>query len=239
MRKIYILIFALQLLSGSVFSQETKEVNRRISKHLTATYVVDAETKVKSGSYLVKNEQNVVLVRGVYQNDKKTGKWYFFSDKGVLVQQYDFDNAKLIYFALDPQSILKSTYKVPNTDRLSEEEYSVPIKIGGEDYLFFLLFDESKLPTDLKTVTDGVKMIYTFDIDEKGRLTKWTTNYESKYYNKTEKNAIKSLPSDVYEFIPAKVKGQAVNSVIYLETTIGVNNMQMRPAYNNIPKSAN
>lgn len=237
MRNILALIFSV-LVATNIFAQEVKETKKRVSAHLTANYTVNAAKK-KEGAYIVKNEQDIVLVRGIYKDDKKVGNWFFYSDNGDLVQKYDYDNNKLTHFAVNPKSILKVNYEVYGANAVSKEDVALPIKIGGDDYLFYLLFNEKKLPEDLKTVKGGVSLIYEFKIDAQGKLTEWLTHYKGDYYDRTEKNSIKSLPLDVYEFIPGRIKNEPKAGFISLETRIGINDLKLRPAYNDIPKSAN
>ena len=46
-------------------------------------------------------KKNTLKSRGDYVEDIKKGIWEFYDHKSELIQKYDFDNSKLVYFKPD------------------------------------------------------------------------------------------------------------------------------------------
>jgi hypothetical protein len=228
----FLLVLILTAFTLTALAQEPKLIKHKISAHLWEQYN-KTPNKLKDGLYVVTYEEKNIFVRGIYKDDKKTGVWTFYNDKGGICQRYDYIKNKLVYFAIDPQSILKVNYFFPGNETASKDDTILPIKIGGDDYLFYLLFDETKLPNELKSLKNDVIMTYIFSLDENGKLTDWTTTYKNEFFKQTVKNSVKGLPNAAYEFVGAKIKGAPVASQIKMETVISINNMKIRPPYNN------
>lgn len=212
--------FSFFTISYGSFSQDyTKSVKR--SESLTETYsYMPNDKKVKDGISKVTDEQNKVLAMGYYRNNKKAGVWNYYSPNGTVVQQYDYANKKLLSNAIyDPGSFVRYSYELPGITVPAGANVEPPVKIGGNNYGFFLLYELRQIPKEIKNDNFllNAAMSYEFTIDENGKLENWDIAYMDETSEKAvrrEHQSLKGLPEDAYEFIAAKVDGKPVKSKV-------------------------
>ncbi len=225
------------------FCQETKSVSKKVSETLEEKYnVLKSDKKIKTGEYKVVDYNKNVFVKGEFANNKKVGVWSYFGTEGKLVQQYDFSANKLIMEDEDPKSIVREGYDLVGVVTNDGDKIEPPVKIGGGNYGFYLLYDIRSIPMAVRNemATIESSMQYIFFISEKGELISWDIIYADKTDDpKREKPSIKGLPADAYEFIPAKVNGKPVKSkLLYsVKLTIAETNSPRTGQSNYIPKN--
>ena len=123
---------------------------------------------LKNGLWTTFLKDKTIETKGEYRDDKRIGIWNFYNRKGMLVQQYDFEENKLTIIdttELKPLIIDKGGLY----DGLVYID-SMPTYIYGEPALYKLLADNIYYP--LKAKEKGIvgKVLIYLYIDKKGQL---------------------------------------------------------------------
>jgi hypothetical protein len=227
------LIFILAILvSQFVNAQNTVWRKMRIAPTLVENYESDkANKKLKLGECFIVNSANRELARGMYKNGLKDSIWNYFSQNSDLIQVYDFTNKKLIYNIPDVSSIVKQR-SVVDTNGYVNAKVVAPVKIGGLDYGFYLLYNQRNLPQGAKDQKEDILMEYIFDVSATGKLEDFNIKYTSTFYNAEFKQSIKDLHGDAYEFIPASIDGNPVKSKLVYQIMLYISQARDRGTYN-------
>lgn len=224
----------LLLASTTTYGQDRVSQRKTLSRNLDEIYQVQVTArKVKDGPYEVRDEKEHVLVKGQYKAGKKDGIWTYYGSNGEVVQQYDFASQKLLSSSMDTTTIVHSDFQVNGAD--DNDKVTPPVKIGGVNYGFYLLYDFRDIPADVKGVTTkDERMTYVFTISAEGQLVGWTVMYGGKEVNdEMQKKSIKGLPLDAYEFVPATLNGKPVASKLTYWVSLDINHTEI-PGTNNI-----
>lgn len=216
------LFLAVALAGGTAFAQDTRTT--RMSESLTEVYsYLPGDKKMKEGICKVLDENNNVLAMGYYRQNRKAGVWNYYNPKGIVVQQYDYaKNALLSNNNYDGGSIVHYNYDIPGETIAQGAKVEPPVKVGGINYGFFLLYETRQIPKDLKNDNTmlNAAMSYEFTIGPDGKLEKWDISYLDETTDKEirkESQSVKHLPEDAYTFVAAKVDGKPVRSkLIYI-----------------------
>ncbi|MEY4057471.1 MAG: hypothetical protein EBU05_02375 [Chitinophagia bacterium] len=227
------LIFILAILvSQFVNAQNTVWRKMRIAPTLVENYESDkANKKLKLGECFIVNSANRELARGMYKNGLKDSIWNYFSQNSDLIQVYDFTNKKLIYNIPDVSSIVKQRSVIDTTGYVNAKVVA-PVKIGGLDYGFYLLYNQRNLPQGAKDQKEDILMEYIFDVSATGKLEDFNIKYTSTFYNADFKQSIKDLHGDAYEFIPASINGNPVKSKLVYQIMLYISQARDRGTYN-------
>ena len=226
------LSIALFFIATTSFGQTTKWIKDRVSVNLVqnAEHIKVGGKKIKNGECFIVDLNNAELARGHYKNDKKDSIWNYFGKTGDLIQVYDYTNKKLIYNIVDRKTMVTEAYVV-DTANLKNATVVAPIKLGGVNYGFNLLYNERNLPTAVKQQTDKVLMEYVFSLSETGKVEKVSLNYTSTFYNTENPQSIDSDIPDAYEFLPATVNGKPVKSKFIYQIIMEVSQARDRNLY--------
>jgi hypothetical protein len=240
MKTILTLIMGLLCSVSSLYAQEEGIWKKnKVSPVLVENFEVSkANTKVKNGSYIVFNTNKDEFVRGKFANNVKDSIWVFYSSNGNLIQAYDYSNKKLLYNIADLGSIVKSRYELYDSSLFKQGIVEGPVKIGGIDYAFNLLFDTRNLPYEVKEQKEPVLMEYVFSLNEEGKLEALSLNYSSVFLNVSNPVSIKNLNPDLYEFVPAKVNGKNYKSKLAIQVVLNIAQARDKATYN-IPTQRN
>jgi hypothetical protein len=228
----YLLFIGLIITSVSVKAQAPKWVKDRVSANLVqnAEHVKLNGKKVKNGECFVIDMNNAELARGVYKNGQKDSVWNYFSKAGDLIQVYDYTNKKLIYNAIDRKTIVTEGYII-DTSKYSNAKVVNPVKLGGVNYGFNLLYNERNLPTAVKQQTSKVLMEYVFSLSETGKVESLSLNYASTFYNTENPQSIDQDKADAYDFLPATINGVPVKSKFVYQIIMEVSQARDRNLY--------
>ena len=247
MEKKYWLLLNMVCIITISFTQEIKTVKHKLSSNLSEMYeVLKTDKKIKNGSYVVLDDNKKILVRGNYKNNKKDSIWAYYSANGTVVQRYDYGEMKLLEDDIDNATIVQPSYELIQADSsTTNKDIEPPIKIGGNNYGFYLLYDVKLIPVWLKTETrfSSPTMSFILTVSPIGKLENWDVKItEADGKTTVENYSIKDLPNDAYEFIPAKVNGVTVKSKLILSVvlhinqdfnpSVGSNNMMVTPPKN-------
>lgn len=209
-------------LTANVYAQDTRTTH--MSESLTQMYTYKGgDKKMKDGLSKVLDEKNNVLAMGYYRQNQKAGVWNYYNPQGVVVQQYDYaKNALLSNNNYDGGSIVKYSFDIPDENIPGNARVEPPVKVGGINYGFFLLYNTRQIPKELRNETSTIQaaLSYEFTVGADGKLERWDIVYLDEATDKPirkENQSIKHLPEDAYDFIAAKVDGKPVRSkLIYI-----------------------
>jgi hypothetical protein len=232
MKQAIYLSIAILFFTTTSFGQTTKWIKDRVSVNLVqnAEHIKVGGKKVKNGECFIVDLNNAELARGNYKNGKKDSIWNYFAKTGDLIQVYDYTNKKLIYNVLDRKTIVTEAYVV-DTSNLQNAKVVAPVKLGGVNYGFNLLYNERNLPTAVKQQTDKVLMEYVFSLSETGKVEKLTLNYSSTFYNSENPQSIDTSIPDAYDFLPAMVNGNTVKSKFIYQIILEVSQARDKALY--------
>lgn len=230
MKKLFFILTIL--LCQFADAQNTVWRKVRIAPTLVENYESDKENKkLKIGECFIVNSSNRELARGKYKNGMKDSIWNYFSQNNDLIQVYDFTNKKLIYNILDEASIVRQRSVIDTTGYIKPKVVA-PVKIGGLDYGFYLLYNQRNLPQAAKDQKEDILMEYIFDISATGKLEDFNIKYTSTFFNAEFKQSIKDLHGDAYEFIPASINGNPVKSKLVYQIMLYISQARDRGTYN-------
>jgi hypothetical protein len=231
--KYLLLGLLLSMATCSVSAQETETEKKSVSRDLDEVYQVYLlHRKIKDGPYEVVDDHKNVLVKGAYKEGKKYGVWTYLNSRKETVQQYDFTNNKMVYNANDSATIVHTQYEIlGGVD--PRDTVVPPVKIGGVNYGFLLIYDDRDIPQEVKSASADELMTYVLTISEKGELLGWKVMFGGKIVNDISlKKSVKGLPADAYEFIPATVNGQPVKSQMSYWVALNVNHVDQQGTNN-------
>lgn len=225
-------VIAILFFATSSFAQTTKWIKDRVSVNLVqnAEHIKIGGKKVKNGESFIVDLNNAELARGNYKNGVKDSVWNYFGKTGDLIQVYDYTQKKLIYNILDRKTIVTEAYLV-DTSNIQNAKVVAPVKLGGVNYGFNLLYNERNLPTAVKQQTDKVLMEYVFSLSETGKVEKLTLNYTSTFYNSENPQSIDSDIPDAYDFLPATLNGKPVKSKFIYQIILEVSQARDKALY--------
>jgi hypothetical protein len=215
-----------------VNAQTTKWIKDRVSVNLVqnAEHIKIGGKKIKNGESFIVDLNNVELARGNYKNGIKDSIWNYFGKTGDLIQVYDYTNKKLIYNIIDRKTIVTEA-NVVDTANIPNAKVVAPVKLGGVNYGFNLLYNERNLPTAVKQQTDKVLMEYVFYLSETGKVEKLSLNYSSTFYNSENPQSIDSDLPDAYDFLPATLNGKPVKSKFIYQIILEVSQARNKALY--------
>lgn len=228
----YLLFILLLVGATSLNAQTSKWIKNRVSVNLVenAEHIKVGGKKVKSGECFVIDMNNAELARGNYKNGKKDSIWNYYGKTGDLIQVYDYTNKKLMYNVVDRNTIVTEAYVI-DTANYHNAIVTTPVKLGGVNYGFNLLYNERNLPTAVKQQTDKVLMEYVFSLSETGKVENVSLNYASTFYNSENPQSIDSDIPDAYDFLPATINGKPVKSKFVYQIVMEVSQARDKALY--------
>ncbi|MDB5127431.1 hypothetical protein [Mucilaginibacter sp.] len=227
---------ALLLAPLAVMSQD-KLVKKKVSLNLTEQYhVLNTDKDVRQGLYMVTDAEGGAVVRGKYENNKKTGTWMFYGPDNKLVQQYDYNNSKMLYTNQDSGSYVKTEYSIPASDKA---EVQTPVKIGGSTLAFLSFYNTKDIPPSIIKEKSDINITYTINVEPSGQISSVYADYESGFTKERRKVYVKPNSSGLLDFIPAKVDGKEAKSTVMLSTTIQSDKIRVYGNYENMSTQKN
>jgi hypothetical protein len=199
--------------------QDTLSQRERLSDSVIAHYhILSAAPNLKVGLCSVFLKRKTLLVRGHYNNGKKSGVWQFFDIKGRLNEKYNYDKKQFtfeapLYSSPDFSFLFEDSLKIG--DRLTR-----PLKIGGIYYGFMPYLSVYKLPFDIYDLNNDLFNAYIeLLISPMGRLADYKIRIVSGQY---QYDQIFNLDVSIFSdedrtFIPATKNGVPVMSRILIK----------------------
>jgi len=185
------LMILICVLTFSAFGQKTKEITKKYKNPFyTEKYsVLNSDKKIKHGNfkklgyedclvidgYYVHNKKDSLWThyywrskqikkQGKYKDDKRVGKWNFYSSDGTLLQTYNYKNQELVY----PITLSKKSAVIENEQEIKKIFQSSPQFIGSSIELYeYITPSQMEMGNNgdyiLKTGTVKISFFVTID----------------------------------------------------------------------------
>jgi hypothetical protein len=205
---------------GGCLAQKIIERKNKLTSNVTERFetIIETNKQVKQGVYHALFDKKIVLASGKYVNDKKVGTWHYFDRDGTLMQNYDYDNNKLLYEAPESSSSPLS-YNIDYI--ITDKDVAVqPIRPGGRYFGYIPYLMIFKVPPEI-SYEELDKYIVTFDllISPLGRLADMMVHIQRKdtFVDYMSYNVnIDLLSTEDKTFIPATFNKNPVASQIHV-----------------------
>lgn len=219
MKKLLLTIVAIYCL-GDCFAQKIIERKNKLITNVTERFETTIETnkQVKNGIYHAFYNKKTVLASGKYVNDKKVGIWHYFDRDGTLMQNYNYDNNKLLYEAPESSPSPLSyniDYYIKDNDVATQ-----PVRPGGRYFGYVPYLKAFTLPPGMDD-EDLNRYLITYDllISPLGRLADITVHISRKGTGADQ--MVYNINTDLFSdddktFIPATFNKNPVASQIHL-----------------------
>jgi hypothetical protein len=206
------------------FSQETIEKKNRLTDEVTERFhVLKNNEQIKEGLYQALFKRKLAVASGKYTQGKKTGVWYFYNNKGTVVQIYNYDKDSLRYESReDTTSSLRYLIDkvISDTDKVTK-----PIKVGGRYYGYLPYLGLYKIPFNpYEYGTFDLAAVVELLISPLGRLAEYKVHLFSPYnnYNPITTMDIRLFKEEDRKFIPATYNGKPVLSRIIISCRVTI-----------------
>lgn len=206
-----ILFFIFTLFSiTDCFPQNNPEKKGRIGDNVTEKYhVLPGNEDVKDGPYQALYRRKHVLAEGNYNKGKRTGIWYFYNQRGAMLETYNFDKDSLEFEAFEnTRSALRYLVDQPLTD---SDKTTKPVKIGGRYYGYLPYLTAFKAPFETDAwISPTFQAQVELLISPLGRLAEYKVHLVSYDYDQYFRLSLNFFKEEDKQFIPAKVNGEPV-----------------------------
>jgi len=222
-----ILTFISILFIGSSFAQtkdvagkagpETVVVKHRLTDSVIERFnVLKTNRGIRQGLYQALYQKNYALASGYYDNDKRTGVWHFFDNRGHLVQNFDYRTNQITYEA--PEDSTSNLQYFVDVKLNDSAKTTKPLKVGGRFFGYLPYLNLFKLPPDLMNLNPNVSFgAVELLISPLGRLASFKVHVYSGSYKKTFNMSI-DVPDPADKiFVPATVNGEAVGCRVLIK----------------------
>jgi hypothetical protein len=155
------------------------------------------------------------IADGTYKNGRRIGVWHFYNHDGKEIQQYDYDNNKLIFEG--PENELsfiqyKLDYTITDKDKVTQ-----PIKLGGRYFGYLAYLKLMRKIHDLRGLDpDQYLTVLKILVSPMGRMADCTVDLVYRPTGQSATYVIDAgeLPESDRIFIPATFNGEPVSSRI-------------------------
>ncbi|WP_421942930.1 hypothetical protein [Pedobacter sp.] len=203
----------LSLLCFSAFAQ--KSDSTRIRKSAIGYDLIEESTELKSKPHIKNGSAEVffhkkLVATGLYKDNERVGRWRFFN-RDSLSQVYNYNSKKVEYNVPD-------TTINYNIDSLNQgDKVLYPVKIGTMNNLYWYLTSTARVPEELFQKNTDYKVTFFLNINKLGKITKLVVDYKSENKSKTYEIVDQAHRYKDFEFSPAIVNGNAVDSQMILK----------------------
>ncbi len=179
------------------YAQEHETVRKHNGPFFEEYLAFTSDTAIKDGRYL-KKYKDFIIEQGIYKENKKFGRWAYFSLDGIFEFEYDHNTQKVIKIS----------------SKQTPEEYTeTPVLFLGSPIIPYLFMvnhivyaDEAKN----KNITG--KIVLAIRINSKGQITSLFIKEKlHPILNAEVMRVAKTIPSH-WQWIPATYKGKNINS---------------------------
>lgn len=219
LKKYYALIIPIIIVCQSS-AQKTIPKKNRLTETITEYYnVLKDSDQVKDGEYRAFYLKNVVIARGKYANNQKTGIWYFYDTHQKTIQVFNYTENKLIYEEPVDSSRQYIQYlfdrKFKNNDRLTK-----PIRIGGRSYGYIPYLKFFHLSDDYDYWEQYYYAVLELLISPGGRLADVKIHIKTNALDRVTTFSPDIFSEEDKQFIPATLNGEPILSRIFLQLRV-------------------
>jgi hypothetical protein len=213
-------LIAILLCAGSIpaFAQDAnvKEKKALLTEDAELVYHV-ADNKSKTGPFYIKRQKNdQVLLKGAYTDNKRSGNWYFYNEKGSLESVYSYQQNKLAF--IDSALFSKMQVIIPDQPKEVSENASIPVLVSPMNLFLTEISESMKIPADHFDGTNPLTIHIRTQINAKGDPT-----YSVIYDLNGKKIAVPvRLKKNAFEieWIPSRYNNQSLKSELIITTNI-------------------
>ncbi|GAA4087664.1 hypothetical protein [Mucilaginibacter panaciglaebae] len=170
------------------------------------------DVEIRNGSYTAYNGKKTIA-NGQYKNGKRVGIWYFYNREGKEMQQYDYDNSKLLFEAPETDHVnfrYRVDYVITGKDKVTP-----PIKLGGRFFGYLAYLKLMRKIHDLRGLNpNDYVVILKILVSPMGRMADCTVELLSRSTGQSATYMVNTdeLPESDKIFIPASFNGEPVSS---------------------------
>jgi hypothetical protein len=219
-KRILLLIITLFCI-GQCLAQDVVERKNKLTELVNEKFqtVIQTHKQIKQGVYHAFYNKKTVIASGTYTDDKKTGMWHFYDQRGRLLQNFNYDTNRLQYEAPE-DSTSNIMYRVDefirDTDRVTK-----PIRLGGRYYGYVPYLRTFKLPEGFNNSAywGHCTVMLEILVSPLGRLADCTAHvrYAGSDKDLAEVSINPALISDEdKQFVPATLNRKPVSSRILI-----------------------
>jgi hypothetical protein len=169
----FLVIFNYFDISAQELKKQTNKLSNVSAKEIF--YVLKENRSIRHGDYKIEDTKGLIRVVGLYDNNRKIGKWEFYDEilSGTAVQKfiYDYDTNKVIFYGISGN--LQKTIDVKTLSY--QETYDFIPAFYSEGTLMFTnqlfdIFDKMKNEkVDISLFTESTAYI-KFQVNKAGEL---------------------------------------------------------------------
>ncbi len=250
MKNIYLIVLILFTISS--FAQKVKKAKGKLTYGTEKYYVLKSDMKTKHGEYKIVSytppfrklelgefingkkegiwikwydkKGGKIKSKGQYNNDEKFGIWYYYYSNGKLIQEYDFDNSKIIS---STECDTDKKYSVNKSNEITEIILDCPpTRIGGIRIMVSELYNEIMKKSPFKVNESGrtnikINETLSFYVTEKGTIE--NINYSGKEKNTELDQLIREfIERDYHKWIAGTLNTEKVNAKIDIPIRINI-----------------
>jgi len=217
MLKRFLFFFTTVVLTVNCMAQETIDKKNKLTGNVSEIYkVLASNPNIKQGLYQAVFKKKTVIATGMFENDKKTGVWRFYDQKGQAMQIYDYSKKQLLFEAKEDTSSSLRYFVDKKLD--STSTVTKPLKIGGRYYGFLPYLNLFTLPKDLRDVNyDLFSGVVELLISPYGRLADYKVHLTALNFNRTINMNIHLPNEEDMVFIPATLNGEPISSRVVIQ----------------------
>jgi hypothetical protein len=217
MLKRFLLFFAAIILTINCFAQETVEKKNKLADNVSQVYKVLASNQyTKQGLYQALFKRKIVVATGMFENDKQTGVWRFFDQKGQAMQIYDYTKKQLLFEAREDTSSSLRYFVDKQLD--STSKVTKPVKVGGRYYGYLPYLNLFTVPKDLRDINnEAFSAVVELLISPYGRLADYKVHLTAVNYERTINMNINLPNEEDMVFIPATLNGEPISSRVVIQ----------------------
>ena len=189
---------------------ETVIQKHRLTDSVLERYsVLKSDKYTRQGLYQAIYQKNYALASGYYTNNKRTGTWHFFDNRGVLVQNFDYNTNQITYEA--PEDSTSNVQYIVDVQLNDSSKVTKPLKVGGRFFGYLPYLNLFKLPPNLMNLDARVSFgRVELLISPLGRLASFKVHIYSGSFEQVFNMSL-DVPDPADKiFIPATVNDQAV-----------------------------
>ncbi|MDB5010740.1 MAG: hypothetical protein JWQ06_1529 [Mucilaginibacter sp.] len=180
--------------------------------------IIEKDREIKQGLYQALYRKTIIA-SGMFTNDKKTGVWHFYNNKGQSFENYNYDTNNLLGEAPE-DSTSNFRYTIDDTfkpgDRITK-----PIKVGGRYFGYLPYLKLFKIPADMANINRELYIaVLELLISPGGRLAEYKIHLKSGDYDRIIHINPDLLSEEDKQFIPATINGKAITSNIFVHCYI-------------------
>lgn len=213
-------LFTLLLLGVtlSTFAQVTQKKDEKLVQDVREEYSVLADSpSVKHGLYQAIYKKKTAIASGRYNRGKRVGIWHFYSKKGILLQNYDYDKHAILFSsAVDT---MRAVRYIIDDEIKPGDAIAAPVKPGSVYFGYMAYVKQIAIPPDLGVIDYSILTgVVELLVSPGGRLADFKIRVVSPngFINKVADMPLDSLTEEEKVFLPASKNGNSVGMTVII-----------------------